>query len=195
LVVALAMAAPLVAQKVHVDYDRSADFNSYKTFAWARTPDTSLEGQSPLMHSRVKNAIEYHLTTGGLTQVTENPDLYVTYHTSSKQEVQLHTTGMGYGYGGGWGWDPYWGGGMGGMGSSTTTSTTYERGTLIIDIWDARKKEAVWRGSAQAVVKDNPQKQAKQIDKALQKISKKFEKMRAKEAKEAAKAAKRKQRG
>ena len=179
-VLALLVVVPAAAQKVHVDYDQSADFNAYKTFAWASTPETSLQGESPLMHSRIKNAIEYHLTSGGLTEVEDNPDLYVTYHTSSKEEVQLHTTGMGYGYGGGWGWDPYWGGGMG---SSTTTSHSYERGSLIVDLWDAKKKEAIWRGTAEAVVKQNPQKAAKQIDKAVAKIMKKFDKMYAKDMK------------
>ena len=73
-VVALLMAATASAQKVHVDYDRSAEFGVYKTFAWGKTPDTSLQGEAPLMHSRVKNSIEYHLTEGGLVEDTENPD-------------------------------------------------------------------------------------------------------------------------
>jgi hypothetical protein len=181
-VLALLAALPATAQKVYVDYDRSANFEAYKTFAWGETPETSLQGESPLMHSRIKNAIEYHLTEGGLVEDTENPDLYVTYHTNSKEEVQLSTTGMGYGYGGGWGWDPFWGG-MGGMGTSTTTSHTYERGSLIIDLWDAKSKQAIWRGTAQAVVKQNPQAAAKQIDKAIAKIVKRFDKMYAKDMK------------
>jgi hypothetical protein len=134
------------------------------------------------MHSRIKNAIEYHMTEGGLVEDTGNPDLYVTYHTSSKEEVQLHTSSMGYGYGAGWGWDPFWGPGFGG-GSTTTTSHSYERGSLIIDVWDAKKKEVVWRGTAQAVVKQNPQAAAKQIDKAIAKIVKTWDKMYAKEMK------------
>jgi len=181
-VAALLFVGPAAAQKIFVDYDRSADLDSYKTFAWGPTPETSLQGESPLMHSRIKNAIEYQLTTGGMTEDTENPDVYVTYHTSSKEEVQLHTTGMGYGYGGGWGWDPFWGRGMG-MGSTTTRATSYERGTLIIDIWDAKKKQAIWRGSAQAVVKQNPQKAAKQIDNAIAKIVKRWQKMYAQDQK------------
>ena len=182
-VVALLGVAPAAAQKIYVDYDRSVDFNSFKTFAWGPTPETSLKSESPLMHSRIKNAIEYHLTEGGMTEDLENPDVYVTYHTNSKDEVQLHTTGMGYGYGGGWGRDPFWGGGMG-MGSSTTTSYNYTRGTLIIDFWDAKKKEAIWRGTAEAVVKQNPEKFAKQIDKWLNRIVKKYDQMRKKDLKE-----------
>ena len=47
------------------------------------------------MYSRIKNAIEYYLTEGGLTENLEEPDLYVTYHTNSMEEVQLSTTGLG----------------------------------------------------------------------------------------------------
>lgn len=181
LLAALLLAAPVMAQKIHVDYDRSVDPSKYETFAWGPTPGPSLEEASPLMHSRIKNAIEYHLTEGGLVENPKNPDIYVTYYTSVEDEVQLHTTQMGYGYGPGWGWSPYWGGV--GMGSSTTTMTKYSRGTLIIDIWDAKTKKAVWRGTAEAVVKENPQKAAKQIDKIINKIVKKWQKMYAKDQK------------
>ena len=64
-----------------------------------------------------------------------------------------------------------------GMGPSTTTSHTYERGTLIIDIWDAKTNKAIFRGTAEAVVKDKPEKEAKQIEKAVEKIGKKFDSM------------------
>lgn len=172
------IALPASAQKIHVDYDRSADFESYRTFAWAGDADESLASESPLMHSRLKNAIEFQLTTAGLSEDTADPDLYVTYYTDSQEEVQFSTTGMNYGYGPGWGWDPYWDGGMSTM---TTTSHTYERGTLIVDLWDAKTDTAVWRGSAEAIMSSNPKKEAKQIDKAIHKMVRKFEKMYAKE--------------
>ena len=54
LVLVLLVAAPATAQKANVDYDRSVDFNAYKTFAWGPTPETSLQEESPLMHSRIK---------------------------------------------------------------------------------------------------------------------------------------------
>ena len=173
------LAMPAMAQKVHVDYDRSVDFDAYETFLWKAPKEASLADQSPLMDSRIKNAIEYQLTTAGLREDNQSPDLYVTYHTDSKQEVRFNTTHMGYGYGGGWGWDPYWGHGGRGMGSSTTTAHTYERGTLIVDIWDAKTNNAVFRGTAEAVAKGNPEKAAKQIDRAIQKIAKRFQSMHA----------------
>ncbi|MFC2173535.1 hypothetical protein ACFLU6_13015 [Acidobacteriota bacterium] len=42
-----------------------------------------MAGSNQLMHSRIKNGIEYYLTEGGLAEVESNPDLKVTYHTSS----------------------------------------------------------------------------------------------------------------
>ena len=175
------VATPVAAQKVHVDYDKSVDFDSFQTFAWQAPKDSSLAEENPLMDSRIQSAIESQLTTGGLREDTQNPDLYVTYHCSTKEEVRFNTTSMGYGYGGGWGYDPYWGGAGGmGMGSSTTTAHTYERGSLVIDMWDANTNKAVFRGTAEAVVKGKPEAAAKQIDKAVTKIVKKFDKMYAK---------------
>ena len=178
IVMAIALVAvPAAAQKVHVDYDRDYVNKDYKTFAWGKTPETSLAEESPLMHSRIKNAIEYYLTEGGRLEDKTNPDVYVTYHTNTQEEVRYSTTSFGYGYGAGWGWDPYWGGGM----STSTTAHTYERGSLIIDIWDAEDKKMIWRGTATAVVTQNPEKAAKQIDKALKKMIKQYHKLRAKD--------------
>ena len=91
--------------------------------------------------------------------------------------MQLHTTSFGYGYGS----SMYWHRGYGGMGgSSTTRAYTYTKGTLIIDIWDAKSEKLVWRGSATATVKENPEKAAKQIDNVVNKMVKKWGKMKAK---------------
>ena len=178
LVLALILAAsPAFAAKVFIDHDKNYDFNSIKTFAWAPTPDTSVENTDPLMHSRIVNAIEHYIAMGGTQEVTQNPDVYVTYHTNTKEEMQLNTSSFGYGYPGGWGWGGYgygmgWGGA--GMSTSTTSVSTYEVGTLIVDVWDAESKELVWRGTATNIyLSANPDKMMKKIDKALAKIVKK----------------------
>jgi hypothetical protein len=173
-------ATPAFAAKVFIDHDTNYDFSSIKTFAWAPTPDTSVEGSDPLMHSRIVNAIEHYISQGGVREVKENPDVYVTYHTNSKEEMQLNTSSFGYGYPGGWGWGGYgygmgWGGGMA---SSTTSVSTYEVGTLVVDVWDADAKELVWRGTATNIyLSANPDKMMKKIDKALAKIVKKSQQL------------------
>jgi len=170
---AVICALPAIAQKVYIDYDETADFSSYDTFAWGKTPEVSLQDSSPLMHSRLKNAIEYQLTTGGLIEDTENPDLYVTYHGEEEEKVSVDTHNWGYGYGGGWRRSAYWGSGYG---DTTTTVRTYDVGTLIIDIWDAKEKQLIWRGSATKTIPSKPEKQAKLIDDAVAKLAREWEK-------------------
>jgi hypothetical protein len=155
----------------HIDYDRQADLDSYETFAWKETPDTSLAESHPLIHRRIVDRIVADIQEGGRLQLVEqDPDLYVTYHTKSREEMQLNTTSLGYGYGPGWYWDPYWTRRGMGMRSSTTTVTTYTRGTLIIDVWDAAKDQLVWRGAVERVVSEDPTKATKQINQALDKL-------------------------
>jgi hypothetical protein len=188
----LLMAAPAFAQKVYIDYDNDYDFDSPETFTWAKTSETSVEEANPLMHSRIVNAIEHYLTMGQLREVESDPDLYVTYHTSTKENLSLNTTSFGYGYPGGWYGGYYGGYGYGGMGmgSTSTTVSSYETGTLVVDAWDPKTEKLVWRGTATNVtVSDNPDKMMKRIDKALSKIVKKWQNLKAKQAKAEAKAA------
>jgi len=170
------LAAPALAQKVHIDYDMSAPFSTYKTVAWAETEATSVADTAPLLHAKIKEAIEAQIKSGNMVGADEDPDLYVTYHTDEKEELSLNTVSYGYGYPGSMYWDPYWGGGWG-MAASSSHVYSYTRGTLIIDFWDAKTEKLVWRGSAEAVIKENPQKLERQIIRWVQKIAKKWDKM------------------
>ena len=184
-VLILLMAGPAFAQQVTIDYDRDYDTSKIKTFMWVQSPETSLAETDPLFHSRIVNGIEYYLTQNGAREVESDPDVYVTYHTSTTEQVVLNTTNYGYGYPGGWG-GGYGYGGYGGGGMSTTTATTYERGTLVVDVWDATKKELVWRGVASNIsVYQDPEKMWKRIDKALKKMVKKWRKIKEKNEKKA----------
>ena len=174
------MAGPVFAQKVYIDYDKGYDFDGVKTFSWAKTSETSVQQGDPLLHSRIVNALEHYLSMGGAREVESDPDIYVTYHTSTKKEMSLDTTNWGYGYPGGWYRGGYYGR-YGGMGSSTTTVSTYEVGTLVVDAWDRATKKLVWRGTAAGItVSENPQKMEKRVDKALKKIVDKWQKIKAK---------------
>lgn len=178
LIVLALVTTPAFAQKVFVDFDKNADFDSYKTFQFVETGE-DISDTDPLMHARVVEGIRSRLVAGGMQEVESDPDLHVTYHAAEKEETRLNTSNFGYGYGPGWGWDPYWGGGYG-MGSSTTQVVNYSVGTLLIDAWDANTKNLVWRGSITATVSDNPKKDEKKIDKGLDKLVKEWEKKKKK---------------
>jgi len=169
---ALALVAlPAAAQKVFIDYDKSVDFEALKTFEWVETGAPSLEKSDPLLHKYVMEQIINQLEAAGLTQVESGADFQISYHGESGTHVRVDTSSYGYGYGRGWRW-----GGYGYRGPSTSEVRTYEKGTLIIDAWDGDSKELIWRGTATSTTTDNPDKARKKIDKAIQKIVKKWSK-------------------
>jgi len=160
------------AQKPQIQWDPDYDFSAVKTFAWRATPETELQQKDPFMHSRVVAAIEYQLTSAGLTQVESAPDVWVTYHTNTENKVRLQSDSYGYGFGGyglgGWG---YWGYGPSGPISTTTRVIEYEQNTLIVDMWDAASMQLVLRGAVTRVFSQSPQTAAKQVDKAVARMA------------------------
>jgi len=186
LVLAVSHAA---AVDVHVDYDKEADFPSFKSYAWKDIKQGTLEGSNDLIHSRIIKAIEYQLTQAGLVETDSSPDLYVTYHASSKEDMRVDTTMYNYGYGSSWYWDPYWGSTYG-AGFATQQVVTYTRGTLVVDIWDAKTSKLAFRGVAEAIVPEKPSKAEKLIYKSIEKMAKQFRNFRAKDMKQAEKEAK-----
>lgn len=162
-------------QQVYVDYDHEADFGSYGSFDWAPTPETSLEGRAPLIHSQIKNGIEFRLTQAGLVQGDLSPDLLVTYHCGVAGLVRLDAASYGYDYGPGWEWDPSWGEAAGDYSQKVRT---YPQGTLIIDIWDLAAERVVWRGTVVGLVPGQPEVAAEQIQAALQAIVERWREMR-----------------
>ena len=167
-VIALA-AAPAMAQKVAIDYAHDFDFEAVKTYQYVSTHDGDQTNQ--LMHDRIVSMLKQKLNGGGLTEVTENPDIYVTYHLTTQQEQVYNTTNFGYG--------GYWGGwrGWGGMGTSTTTTSTYTEGTLIFDAYEPGDKKMIWRGTGTVTVKAKPEKQTQQVQNVLDKLGKKWHKI------------------
>jgi Domain of unknown function (DUF4136) len=161
--VVLLTATLAFAQKVTTDYDKGANFSTYKTFTWIKEPKTS----DPLMRQRIIDSVNAALMAKGLRLTTDQADLGIAAHTATNEERSLNT--FYDGFGGGWRWR-----GMGGFGSATTTVNTYEVGTLVVDIFDSKTKEAVWRGTSTKTLSDNPQKNEASLNKAVAKMFEKF---------------------
>ena len=155
--IGLLTSAVIVAQKVKVDSNPSAPFATYKTYAWA----TGTTAPNPLNDQRLHASLDQRLAARGLTQTTASPDLVVTTHVTTQEHQELVPTGFAYG--------PWWGG-LGG-GAYVETST---EGTLILDFYDAKTKQMVWRGVATATASDKPTKNAEKMSKALDKLFERF---------------------
>jgi hypothetical protein len=165
LIVTLLLSATAYAQKVNVDFDKTADFTAYKTYSWGEgTP-----AKNPLGNQRIIAGIESYLSAKGWQKVESNSDVVVIYSASTSNETQINTFESGGMWGGyRWGWGGY------GMGSSTTTVSNIKVGELIVDMADVKNKKFVWRGTASDTMSDNPEKNQKKLDKALAKMFKKF---------------------
>jgi len=158
----LLLAGLVLAQKVTTDFDRSADFSKYRTFMWIKEPANM---KDPLMKQRLIEAVNAKLMGKGLQLVTDNADLGVAVNVATQEKHTLNTFYDGFG---GWGW------GWGGPGNATTTVETYEVGTMVVDLFDTKTKQIVWRGTATSTVPDKPNKKEEKVEKALEKMFKDF---------------------
>lgn len=169
-IVALLAPALLMAQKVTYDYSKTANFASFKTYA---QKDGTKVGQQ-LIDERIANAIDAELAAKGFTKVATDPDVFVVYHMAFDKEKDISTFSSGYGGGyGPYGWG--WGGGWN-SGTSTTTVRDILKGTLVIDMADAKASQLVWRGVGTKEVDTDakPEKRDKSIAKAVNKIFKNY---------------------
>lgn len=158
------LAACASTPTVNTDYDSGTQFGSYKTYSWAMKPEAS----SPLTQQRIVEGVDSQLRAKGLSQVDSGGDLAVAANVTTSQKTTLDTMYTGTGLGG-WGWRGGWRGGMG-MGTATTEVRNYDVGTLIVDLFDARTRQAVWRGTASGTVSNSPDKNAAGIDAGLSKM-------------------------
>ncbi len=152
------------AQDVKVDFDKDANFTTIKTFALK----IGTSWDNPLSEKRVTAEIEQTLTEKGWTNASEAAaDAIVVLHGATDVKKDLNTFYSG-GYGG-YGWR-----GMGGMGSSSTTVSEYTVGTLVVDIFDAKSKQLLFRGTASDELSDKTEKNQKKLAKASDKMFKDF---------------------
>jgi hypothetical protein len=154
------------AQQVQFDYDRSADFNAYKTYQWVDYREVPVGDQ--ILDRDIKRAVDAQLAGKGLRRVESGGDLIVGYQTAISQEKDFSSLG-------GWGGPGLWGGPWGG-GNTRVTSSTIDIGKLVIGLFDPAKKQLVWRGSASKSldIKTDPDKNYRNLEKAMAKLFKNY---------------------
>jgi len=161
LVIALLVSAVVLAQDVRTNYMPGTDFSKYHTYKWVNIEGGAHPNQ--IQDAEIKRSVDSQLAAKGLTKTdNDQADLFVGYQVAVEQEKQWNA----YGMGGGVRW--------GGMG--TATSSTITNGTLVIDMYDPATKQLVWTGNATKTLdpKSSPEKNQKNLDKAMQKLLKNF---------------------
>ena len=153
------------AQDVKVDFDKAADFAHFKTFA----VKLGTSWNNSISEKRVMDEIQQSLVEKGWTATDESKaDAIVVVHGATEQKKSLNTFYSG-GYGG-YGWYGWGGGG----GTATTSVEEYTVGTLVVDIFDAKTKKLVYRGTAQDELSNKIEKNQKKLAKASDKLFKNF---------------------
>src|SRR5580658_2724588 len=158
------LAGTAFARQVKTDYDRSADFGKYKTFSWEH-----VKTQDALHVDRIKSAVNAALTAKGWTQVDSGGDISSMAILMTHDQQTLNT--FYDGFGGGWGWRRF---GGGGFGEATTTTDTYKVGTVVVDLFDTKTKQLIWRGAASDTLSDNSDKNIKNLNESVNKMFKHF---------------------
>jgi hypothetical protein len=146
---AVACASPIKTQH---DSDPAADLSRFGSYAWIQEgpligPSSGAAGSSyisPIDDQRIRAAVGDQLAAKGYARAAsiEQADLVVSYAIGTEEKVRVTPTAgrssvyyPGYGYGG-------W------YGGAAADVRQYTEGTLTIEFWDRRSKQAVWVGWA-----------------------------------------------
>ncbi len=152
---------PTAAQDVKVNYNPSKDFSTFHTYAWGQKPNPNLV-QNPALAAEVRRQIDAQLQSRGIKMVAEsqNPDLILVVSGGSKKQ----TTYSNY--------DP--------SGTILTAGTDYGVartsviGALVVDIYDVKAKQVIWRATAMDILSKNHEQNLKLVDSVIDKMFQKY---------------------
>ena len=145
----IAVSAMAAGPKVRSDYDHSANFSAYKTFAFVSPPGTEVDGYPADITQGIKSAVQREMEKRGYRLADSHSDLLVNFSAglakkAKHDELSKQTLGY-YGYRQGVQVPVY----------KTWSTYTYDKGTkdyvegtINVDIVDAAASQLVWEGVA-----------------------------------------------
>jgi hypothetical protein len=151
--------------RVAADYDTTANFTQYKTYAFYKRGIDKVD-ISDIDKRRILRALEAEFTAKGMVK-SENPDLIVSIFAKSTKKVDVYSGYNNFyqGYWSPWYYGPNYG----------SQVSVYQEGTLFVDFVDNEKKELVWQGIGKgALVMDNAEKKEARIKEFIAKILEKY---------------------
>lgn len=176
LLAALALGAPLFAQKVSVEYAHQVDFSKIKTYRWGKN-----KGQLPdkAEDEHIKSSLDRVLQAKGLQRVDSGKaDVVATYQATvdTQQQVDSYADDDDIGLGLGWGWGLGWGYGWGDTepGYDEQTIVNIQRGDLLVDLADPASRHMLFRGFSRGAFHSDPVKEDKLMSKSIEKMFKNF---------------------
>jgi uncharacterized protein DUF4136 len=140
--------------KVDVDYDHAIDFSTYRTYAWVPFLEPSANAAN---HVHITRAVEQGLKAKGLTKVKPTEaSVLLHYYTRLDKKVRGNPSKS----------SSYW------APSSPRFVVNFDKvevGTLVLELWDGRRKDVVWQAKVSDVA-PRPDQVEEAIDKAVTRI-------------------------
>jgi hypothetical protein len=148
----------VVAQQVSVNYNHSQDFTQFHTYAWENNNPNQISNS--ILAQAALSDIDTALQGKGLSKVdlSASPDLILLLSGGLQQQTSYSAWGM-----------RGFGGGMGGI-----TPQQNVVGTMVVDLYDAKNKQLVWRGLGQNTLSSNGNKNQQTVDNAVKKMFKQY---------------------
>ena len=150
--------------KVNYDYDKTSDFNSYKTYNYYKPLNTGL---SELDSQRLLDALDAQMQSKGLT-LSETPDFLINIQSSEYRENQRNNVGVGLGGGGG--------NVGGGISIGIPVGQANVNRQIIFDFVDDSKSGLFWQAVSDSGYnpKSTPEKREAQLQAIVEKILSKY---------------------
>jgi len=170
---AVALAGCASGPEIRADYDRSADFGKYRTYGFVTQAGTDSGDFRSLSTQMLQSAAAREMEARGY-QRSDDPDLVINFKGQLEEKTEIESTPAPY-YGPGWGYGGWGGAYWGGYGGTQVTTRRYNVGTLVMDVVDREKRQAVYQGGIEGVVtKEMLQNREAAISGAVQQIFSKY---------------------
>ena len=160
----LMLPAIAAAQDVKIDFDKAFDFSTVKTYSIKiGTPGATTSSQR-----RVLTEIDEAIAGKGWKKVDEGQaNIHVILHGATQTKHNATTFYRAWAATATAALAAAWA-------RPTTVVNEYTVGMLVVDMFDAKSKNLVFRGTAEDEISDNPDKNAKRLEKASTKMFKDF---------------------
>jgi Domain of unknown function (DUF4136) len=161
-ILSLLLTITALGQDVKIEYDKTKDYSSYKTFKFGEseivTPKEKKQITDAALNKIIRDAIEKEFAEKGITRNDSAAELVVTYvagifEHSERQNLGPLGTAPGQ--------------------SSQSWTNNYSQGELIIDINDVKSRKLIWRVNSQTNT-STPEAQTsieQVVDKGLKKFA------------------------
>ncbi len=166
--------------KVDSDHAASSDFSKYSTYRWIAAPSSAGGGKprvdNPILRKAVHEQVDEQLQKRGFRRVDQgSSDLLVGYFASATSKTQVTQVDSSMGFSSGL---PHYVRTEYMMPSTATLVNHFEEGSLIVGVGDARTRQILWRGSAEAQIDldDSISRRQSRVQNAVSKMFRGFPK-------------------